>query len=165
MCRFMGGEWGGSRAKPPRNTLACRTAFCVGVLPFSLGLLLIFVFFKAAPLSLHHRSLREEDQPVAGPLTCPQPTECNCSSSVADSGDLKSLEGALTKSSLNKVLGAANSSDPQEQTVRINEDVLPSVFLFVGVLSGRGYRYKFSYSFDSLEGCNVVICKHDQACS
>lgn len=137
----MGSDWGGGRAKPPRKTLACRTIFCVGVLPFSLGLLLIFALFKSAPLGLPHRSLQEEDLPLQEPIPCPQHPPCNCTQEVANSTDLKNLDGALTRNSLNKVLGAANSSDPQEQIVRINEDSLPSIFLFVGVLSGRGYRY------------------------
>ena len=136
----MGSDWGGSRAKPPRKALSCKTILCVGVLPFSLGLLLIFALFKSVPLSVHHRSLQEEPLPLQKPALCPQNPPCNCTKEIANSTDLKHLEGALTRSSLNKVLGAANSSDPQEQTVRINEDSLPSIFLFVGVLSGRGYR-------------------------
>ena len=138
----MGSDWGGSRAKTPRKALAFKNVFLVGVLPFSLGLLLIFAVFKSAPLGIHHRSLQEEELPVQEPALCPQTPPCNCTQGIANSTDLKNLEGALTRSSLNKVLGAANSSDPQEQTVRINEDSLPSIFLFVGVLSGRGYRFK-----------------------
>ena len=138
----MGSDLGGSRAKIPRKALACKYVFFVGVLPFSLGLLLIFAVFKSAPLGIHHRNLQEEELPVQEPDLCPRNPPCNCTQDIANSTDLKHLEGALTRSSLNKVLGAANSSDPQEQTVRINEDSLPSIFLFVGVLSGRGYRYK-----------------------
>ena len=138
-CRFMGGDFLGGRSKPARRRPACKTVFCVGVLPFSAGLLLIFVLFKSAPLGVHHRSL-QETQHSPEPSTCPPSSTCNCSQNLTGSDDLRHLEGALTKTSLDKVLGAANSSDPQEQTVRINEDVLPSTFLFVGVLSGRGYR-------------------------
>ena len=139
---FMGSDWGGGRVKTPRKALACKNILCVGVLPFSLGLLLIFALFKSAPLGVHHRNLQEGELPAQEPPLCPQTPPCNCSQEIANSTDLKNLEGALTRSSLNKVLGAANSSDPQEQTVRINEDSLPSIFLFVGVLSGRGYRYE-----------------------
>jgi len=85
------------------------------------------------------RVLREELQ-LPDAVACPQLDTCNCSREIADADDLRRLEGVLTKDSLKKVLGAANSSDPHEQTVRVNEDVLPSTFLFIGVLSGWGYR-------------------------
>ena len=93
-------------------------------------------------LTAHHgycRTLREEQQVPEG-AACPQVEACNCTREVADADDMKRLGGVLTKGSLEKVLGAANSSDPHKQTVRVNEDALPSTFLFIGVLSGRGYR-------------------------
>lgn len=139
----MGSNSGGARLKGSRKAVACSNLFWVGVLPFVLGLTIIFTFYKAGPFSLHHsrnRRLRE-GQPAARNSACPQPDVCNCTTALANQTDLKDLEGALTKSSLSKVLDAANSTDPQEQTVRINEDVLPKIFLFVGVLSGRGYRF------------------------
>lgn len=139
MCRFMGSDLGGARTRFPQRAPACKTVLCVGVLPFCVGLLLIFALFKSSPLGLHHRNLQETQASTVVSSSI-EPGECNCSRDVASSDELKHLEGALTKNSLDKVLGAANSSDPQEQTVRINEDVLPSTFLFVGVLSGRGYR-------------------------
>lgn len=43
---------------------------------------------------------------------------------------------------LDQVLGAANASNAAAQTVRVNEDLLDNIFLFVGILSGRGYRHR-----------------------
>ena len=138
----MTSDLGVGRSRGARKSVACKTVFWVGVLPFLLGLAFIYTLYKAGSFSLQQHSSRSlgEEYSAAKSSACPQPAACNCTAEIADPTDLKTLEGALIKSSLNKVLGAANSSDPQEQTVRINEDVLPSVFLFVGVLSGRGYR-------------------------
>ena len=43
---------------------------------------------------------------------------------------------------MDQVLGAANASNAAAQTVRVNEDLLDNIFLFVGILSGRGYRHR-----------------------
>ena len=61
---------------------------------------------------------------------------------AAQSQQLDVLAGSLADETVARVLGAANSSDPAEQTVRVNAEPLPSLFLFVGILSGRGYRHR-----------------------
>ena len=145
--RFMGSDLGEGRSRQLRRTgPSCKTVFWVGLVPFTLGLLTILAIFKAAP-PVHLRQLRETRTTAASTgadctqQTQPRPEPCNCKE-TADSQDLSRLQGALTRDSVTKVLDAANSSDPHTQTVRVNEDALPSIFLFVGVLSGRGYRYR-----------------------
>ena len=82
--------------------------------------------------------------PVQAAVTCPPvPADpCNCSDAKVESERLNQLASRLSQESVHKVLHAANSSDPGDQTVRVNAVTLPSVFLFVGILSGRGYRHR-----------------------
>ena len=142
----MGSDLGGARARR-RQAPSCKSVLWVGVLPFCLGLLVILLFFRHQPLpiGLSQRGIvHREALEIACEGKIPREA-CNCPS-VAGSQDLSKLKGALTKDSVDRVLGAANSSDPAEQTVRVNADALPSTFLFVGVLSGRGYRCRALFS-------------------
>lgn len=40
------------------------------------------------------------------------------------------------------MLSAAHSADPGDQVVRVSAKPLEPLFLFVGILSGRGYRHR-----------------------
>ena len=138
---FMGSD--GRARQLQASVTAYKTVLLVGVLPFTVGLLTILLIFRAAPRSLHSRQLIEQfsENPPLGRKTDHTAqkrfeTPCNC----AGSEEIDRLKGALTKQSVTKVLDAANSTDPHQQIVRVNEDALPSTFLFAGVLSGRGYR-------------------------
>ncbi|CAL5223668.1 g6216 [Coccomyxa viridis] len=65
-----------------------------------------------------------------------------------ESGDGASTDGVLrlankvSSTTVENILDAASSNDPSEKTVRVNEDTLEDVLLFVGILSGRGYRHR-----------------------
>ena len=51
----MGSDLGGSRPKNPRKAPGCDKVLWMGVLPFTLRLLLILALFKATPGTIHHR--------------------------------------------------------------------------------------------------------------
>ena len=137
------GDLSSSRASRRGRTFSCKTALWVGVVPFCIGLLTILAFSKHTLLPLGINSTVPGDG-AAGAAGCAPPAPCVCplNGSAASGSELSRLSGKLTKDSVEKVLDAANSADPELQTVRVNQDALPSVFLFVGVLSGRGYRHR-----------------------
>ena len=111
------------------------------VLPFVVGLLLVlslFQFRTSTPgygTSDPRRLLTQQGQSCA---------HCKCppASSTAEADIGARLAGTLTTQTAAAVLDAANSTDPALQTIRVNEDSLESLFLFIGVLSGRGYRHR-----------------------
>lgn len=136
----------GHRSKLSKHSLKSVTRLLLWtVLPFLTGLLLVFAIYHTTQGVSRHRRLGELNSQLDLQGSAGKVEPCG-SRALAESADLAStaelsrLKGALTKQSLTKVLGAAQSDHPQTQTVRVNEDALPSVFLFVGVLSGRGYR-------------------------
>lgn len=144
-CRLMGVEFGGQR-RLQRSSL--KRVLLAAVLPFLFGILLVFALYysttgsKQARRFLEQTSVGNQDNfaPGLGGVNT-KPCSLNSGSTeLASAEDVRLLDGALTKDSIKKVLGAANSTDPEKQTVRVNEDALPSIFMFVGVLSGRGYR-------------------------
>lgn len=123
-----------------REQSSCRTLVVVGVLPFCLGLFLIFALFKYRQTPVQ-RTFDTQAASASCPPAAGNPP-CNCSSVASESARLNQLAAQLSQESVHKVLRAANSTDPGDQTVRVNSVTLPSVFLFVGILSGRGYRHR-----------------------
>ena len=122
----------------------------IAVLPFVLGLVLILALYGrpqqlSGASSTPSRVLTAQPAPGLASscnLTAQPAPPCNCTQQGAQSQQLSALAGSLAQETVDKVLGAANSSDPAEQTVRVTGEPLPSLFLFVGILSGRGYRHR-----------------------
>ena len=136
----MGSDYGRRRTGLTNRENGCRTIFLVGVLPFCLGLFVILGLFRyrrEAPAALVGFSAQ-----AASPCPPAVAEPCNCTNITADSERLNQLASRLSQESVHKVLDAANSSDPGDQQVRVNAKTLPSIFLFVGILSGRGYRHR-----------------------
>lgn len=136
--RFMGRDLGDSRTRQFRASSTAFKGICYkGVLPFAAGLLTILLLFRAAPASFHSRQLAESDQ--ISEADCLQKLQehptCNCSNGAS---------GSNPDSQSNALLSAST----QENTPPGNK---PSIFLFVGVLSGRGYRYH------SLSSCETFL--------
>lgn len=137
----MGSDYGRRRAGlTAREQSSCRTLVVVGVLPFCLGLFLIFALFKYRQTPVQ-RTFDTQAASASCPPAAGNPP-CNCSSVASESARLNQHAAQLSQESVHKVLRAANSTDPGDQTVRVNSVTLPSVFLFVGILSGRGYRHR-----------------------
>ncbi|CAL8463439.1 g2973 [Coccomyxa elongata] len=65
----------------------------------------------------------------------------NIEEGVSPDGVLR-LANKVTSTTVDNILDAASSNDPAGQTVRVNEDALEDTLLFVGILSGRGYRHR-----------------------
>ena len=117
----------------------------VGLLPFLLGLFLILALVRRpqSGASVPDRALLNQPVNSANCSQLPQPAPpCNCSQQGQQSQQLTALAQTLPQETVDTVLGAANSTDPAEQTVRVHAEPLPSLFLFVGILSGRGYRHR-----------------------
>ena len=117
----------------------------VGLLPFLLGLFLILALVRRpqSGASVPDRALLNQPVNSANCSQLPQPAPpCNCSQQGQQSQQLAALAQTLPQETVDTVLGAANSTDPAEQTVRVHAEPLPSLFLFVGILSGRGYRHR-----------------------
>ena len=117
----------------------------VGLLPFLLGLFLILALARRPqPIAVvPNRELLDQPLSLTNCSELPQSAPpCNCTQAVQESQQLGSLAQTLPQATVDTVLGAANSTDPADQTVRVHAEPLPSLFLFVGVLSGRGYRHR-----------------------
>ncbi len=117
------------------------------VLPFVVGLVLVLGLFqfRSVPYgSSDPRRLLTQSQPARSLSRSCQDCKRNCPSlDTGSQSDIAAkLAGTLTSQTAAAVLDAANSTDPALQTVRVNEDSLEPLFLFVGVLSGRGYRHR-----------------------
>ena len=128
----------------------CRAVLFAGVLPFCLGVAVILAILRyrytasadvtAIPAAILHPS---EQAALTGCPPAPLASSaCNCSTAIAQNAKLNRLASHLSDEAVHTVLHAANSTDPGDQTVRVNASPLPSVFLFVGILSGRGYRHR-----------------------
>ncbi|KAK9815952.1 hypothetical protein WJX72_012497 [[Myrmecia] bisecta] len=132
------------------RTGAWRIAVWVGILPFLFGLFALSAFFRHSELpsaeELPQNGYRTTQSKCNGTITAgseqrlQQP--CPCANGLDKNDPVHKLAGLLTEGSVNAVLEATNTTDPAAQTVRVNEDALESVFLFIGVLSGRGYRHR-----------------------
>ena len=117
------------------------------VLPFIVGLLLVFSVFQLSSPSFRYGN--SDPRRLLTVSTSSDPLRraceaCKClpSASRAQHDLASKLAGTLTSQTAAAVLDAANSTDPALQTVRVNKDSLESLFLFIGVLSGRGYRHR-----------------------
>ena len=138
----MGSDYGRRRNGLTNRVNSCKTVFVVGVLPFCLGLVIILTLFRHrqdASVDLAAAAAVQQGAAPCPPVIVP---DCNCTNVTAESERLVELAAKLSQESVHSVLSAANSSDPGDQTVRVNSVTLPSVFLFVGILSGRGYRHR-----------------------
>ena len=142
--------------------VSARTVVLAGLLPFLFGLASIAAFvrhYRAVGLPLRQAraasggAAADAEPGGAQRAGCPPPgggaaAACNCSewrpgrAEAAGSADVLRLAGRVSKTSVGAVLDAANATDPAQQSVRVNEDTLEDVFLFVGILSGRGYRHR-----------------------
>ncbi|KAK9826219.1 hypothetical protein WJX74_000688 [Apatococcus lobatus] len=118
--------------------------FLSGVLPFIVGFLLVLSIFQFRSSSFRYGSSDPRRLLASGDSLQRACETCKCPPSASSAqADLASkLAGTLTSQTAAAVLDAANSTDPALQTVRVNEDSLESLFLFVGILSGRGYRHR-----------------------
>ena len=114
------------------------------VLPFIVGLVLVLSIFQFRSASFRYgnsdprRLLTQSASVDSLRRAC---ESCKCPPG-AQSDLASKLAGTLTSQTAAAVLDAANSTEPALQTVRVNEDSLESLFLFIGVLSGRGYRHR-----------------------
>lgn len=132
------------RSAGPRET-NYKQLVTVGLVPFLVGLFLILAFVRRPHIAATVPDRALQDQPASFtncsqlPQTAPP---CNCSQQDQQNQQLTALAQTLPQETVDTVLGAANSTDPAEQTVRVHAEPLPSLFLFVGILSGRGYRHR-----------------------
>lgn len=114
------------------------------VLPFIVGLLLVLSIFQFRSASFRYGSSDPRRLLTQSARVDSLRRACeSCKCPPGGQSDLASkLAGTLTSQTAAAVLDAANSTEPALQTVRVNEDSLESLFLFIGVLSGRGYRHR-----------------------
>ncbi|KAK9802990.1 hypothetical protein WJX73_005638 [Symbiochloris irregularis] len=150
----MGSDYGRRRTGLTSRYSPYKIVLFAGVLPFLVGLCIVLGFVNlrqgtSQPLILSSRAqesagIVKADCPPTSPLARPSPP-CNCSSELhaqSTSAQLNALAENLPQKEVHKVLSAANSADPGDQVVRVSAQPLEPLFLFVGILSGRGYRHR-----------------------
>lgn len=151
----MGSDYGRRRVGLTSRYSPTKIVLFAGVLPFLVGLCIVLAYLNlrqgtSQTLTLDSRAQQaavvvRADCPPATPLPPPSPP-CNCSRELSTkestSAQLNALAEKLPQDEVHKVLSAANSADPGDQVVRVSAKPLEPLFLFVGILSGRGYRHR-----------------------
>lgn len=147
----MGSDYGQRSRRLISRSVTCKTIAVGIVTPALVGLLVISLLRSHAELPDNVRQLSELardplDQHLVASNSLNQLSDTrlpfvNTVLSSAQGGSL-SEQQAGKRSAPDKAEAEASSTGLTAQEVLVNEDTLPSLFLFSGILSGRGYRHR-----------------------
>lgn len=144
----MGSDHGLRSRRLIGRSVTCKTVAFGIVTPALVGLLVISLLRSHHELPDNVRQLSELaldplDQNLKGPISLSQDLS---NSLPVDNSALSSAQGGSLPSQQESRKGSpeaeASSTGLTAQEVLVNEDTLPSLFLFCGILSGRGYRHR-----------------------
>lgn len=147
----MGSDYGPRSRRLISRSLTCKTVAFGIVAPALIGLLVISLLRSQTELPDNVRQLSEVvrdplDQVVQASNSFNQDSDtslpfANAALSSAQGGSLPGQQ-AGRRSAPSTADAEASSTGLTAQEVLTNEDTLPSLFLFSGILSGRGYRHR-----------------------
>ena len=144
----MGSEYGVRGRRLISRSVTCKTVAFGIVTPALVGLLVISLLRSHQELPDNVRQLSEL---VRDPLDQSLPEQVSTSQQASDRPAFANTvlssaqEGSLPaqqESRKGSPEAEASSTGLTAQEVLVNEDTLPSLFLFSGILSGRGYRHR-----------------------
>lgn len=142
----MGFEAGSRHRRYSPNRNSARRVLCAAVLPFVIGFLLVVTFYRNSS-----SDSAEVLKSLSDGLPEPQPARISRSNPGSgtplnlgsDPSLLRGSKGAGAATAVVKATGSeAKGSSADDSSSTAQPASRPELFLFIGILSGRGYRHR-----------------------